>query len=92
MDRREFVGLVLSTVLVPALGSGEPSLPVEYQYKGWSIQFSKHLDFSPIGSCVQGYATDGKVHGKILFDRNKSLVDITKQFESWLDRLEKRTV
>ncbi len=87
MDRREFIGLVVSAVLLPALGSEESSLPAEYLYKGWSIEFNERPD---IGPCVQGYATNGKLHGAILFDQAKSAIEIRKQFELWLDRLEKR--
>lgn len=90
MNRREFIKLAATAVLVPSLAGlakDKPlKLPLKFRYKGFDIVVDELLrrDY------IQVYGSNGKQDFAQLYDRDDDLAVIESNTKSFIDSLIKR--
>lgn len=93
MNRRDFIKLVATVVVIPSLPDTSkatkksPKLSIKLKYRGWNIRID---EIPSKGYCRQIYAEKGDKRGAMLFDREDKLPEIEKKFKIWLDCLIRR--
>lgn len=90
MDRREFVKLLSSAILVPSLAgiSASQKFPIKWRYRGFDVV----VDEIPRKRCKQVYASDGKYHGAILVDNDTLMSKMEQMIKVMINRTIKKRV